>query len=160
MIKRYVIIFFLVFFFIFSTHASHISGGEIYYSLVSQSGNNYTYKVTLKLLRDVLTPGGVQLSPTEDIAIYEKGTNALVWSGIVDKTHFETITISNPSSCLINPPQVKYDIALYERTVTIQGSANGYVIINQNCCRYSGISNIIGPASASATYMAEIPGNA
>ena len=139
MIKRYVISFFLVFFFIFSTHASHISGGEIYYTLVSQSGNNYTYKVTLNFLRDVLTPGGVQLGPTEDIAIYEKGTNALVWSGTVDKTQFETITIANPGSCLINPPQVKYDIALYEINVTIQGSANGYVIINQNCCRYSGI---------------------
>ena len=66
-----------MFFFILSTHASHISGGEIYYSLVSQSGNDYTYAITLKLLRDA-TGGGPSLEQTQSIAIYEKRTNTLV----------------------------------------------------------------------------------
>ena len=158
MIKRYVISFFLVFFFIFSTNASHISGGEVYYSLVNQSGNNYTYTITLKLLRDA-TPGGPQLEPTQIIAIYEKGTNTLIRFDTVVKTYFETITLTRPGSCLINPPQVKYDIALYEVTVTLPGTANGYVITSQRCCRVSGIANIISSSSTSATYTAEIPGN-
>jgi gliding motility-associated-like protein len=158
MIKRYVISFFLVFFFILSAHASHISGGEVYYSLISQSGNNYTYAITLKLLRDA-TPGGPQLEPAQTIAIYEKGTNTLVWYDTIVKTYFETITLTRPGSCLINPPQVKYDIALYEVTVTLPGTANGYIITSQRCCRVSGIANIISSSSTSATYMAEIPGN-
>ena len=158
MIKRYVISFFLVFFFIFSTNASHISGGEVYYSLVNQSGNNYTYTITLKLLRDA-TPGGPQLEPTQIIAIYEKGTNTLIRFDTVVKTYFETITLTRPGSCLINPPQVKYDIALYEITITLPGTANGYIITSQRCCRVSSIANIISSSSTSATYTAEIPGN-
>jgi gliding motility-associated-like protein len=158
MIKRYVISFFLVFFFILSTHASHISGGEIYYTLVNQSGNNYTYAITLKLLRDA-TPGGPQLEASQIIAIYEKGTNTLIRFDTVVKSYFETITLTRPSSCLINPPQVKYDIALYEATITLPATANGYVITSQRCCRVSGIANIISSSSTSATYTAEIPGN-
>ena len=98
MIKRYVISFFVVFFFIFSTHASHISGGEVYYTLVSQSGNNYTYAITLKLLRDA-TPGGPQLEPTQIIAIYEKGSNTLIRFDTVVKSYFGTITLTKPGSC-------------------------------------------------------------
>jgi len=158
MTKRYVISFFLVFFFIFSTHASHISGGEIYYTLVSQSGNSYTYAITLKLLRDA-TPGGPQLEATQIIAIYEKRTNTLIRVDTVDKSYFGTITLTRPSSCLINPPQVKYDIALYEVTVTLPGTANGYIITSQRCCRVAGIANIISSSSASATYTGEIPGS-
>ena len=158
MIKRYVISFFLVFFFILSTHASHISGGEIYYTLVNQSGNDYTYAITLKLLRDA-TGGGPNLEPAQVIAIYEKGTNTLVWSGPVDFTYWGTINLTNPSSCLINPPQVKYDIALYQMTITLPGTANGYTITCQRCCRVSGINNIISSGSTSATYTAEIAGN-
>jgi len=158
MIKRYVISFFLVFFFIFSTHASHISGGEVYYTLVSQSGNNYTYAITLKLLRDA-TPGGPQLEASQEIAIYEKGTNTLIRFDTVVKSYFGTITLTSPGSCLINPPQVKYDIALYEIIVTLAGTANGYIITSQRCCRVTGINNIMGSGSGSATYTAEIPGN-
>ena len=159
MIKRYVISFFLVFFFIFSTHASHISGGEVYYTLVSQSGNNYTYTITLKLLRDA-TPGRTAIrSHRRIIAIYEKGTNTLIRFDTVVKSYFGTITLTSPGSCLINPPQVKYDIALYEETVTLPGTANGYIITSQRCCRVTGINNILGSGSASATYTAEIPGN-
>ena len=158
MIKRYVISFFLVFFFILSTHASHISGGEIYYSLVTQSGNDFTYAITLKLLRDA-TGGGPNLEQTQSIAIYEKGTNTLIWSGLVDFTYWGSISVTDPSSCLINPPQVRYDIALYQFTKTLPGTANGYTITCQRCCRVGGINNIIGSGSTSATYTAEIPGN-
>jgi len=60
---------------------------------------------------------------------------------------------------LINPPQVSYDIALYQITKTLPATANGYIITCQRCCRVGGINNIIGSGSTSATYTAEIPGN-
>ena len=41
-----------------SSYANHITGGEISYTLVSQSGNNYTYAITLKLFRDATSRNG------------------------------------------------------------------------------------------------------
>lgn len=158
MVKRYSSIL-IILFVTLNSRASHISGGEIYYSLVSQSGNNFTYTITLKLLRDA-TAFGPQLEATQVIAIYEKGSNALVRRDTIIKTFFGTITLANPSACLINPPVVKYDIALYDETVTLPGSANGYIIVSQRCCRVGGIANVASSSSTSATYVAEIPANA
>jgi gliding motility-associated-like protein len=141
-----------------SSNANHISGGEMFYRLVSQSGNNYTYAVTLKLFRDP-GPGGPPLELSQAIGIYDKGTNALVWNSIVSRTSQNTITLSSPNPCIISPPTVTFDIALYEFTVTLPGTQFGYTIAFQRCCRLGGINNIAPPsASAGSTYTAEIPG--
>src|SRR5262245_26541822 len=82
---------FITFLLAIATHANHISGGEMSYTLVSQSGNNYTYSISLKLFRDALG-GGPALGASEAIAIYAKGTNALVWqNNAVPRTSFNTI---------------------------------------------------------------------
>ena len=39
------------------SNANHITGGEMYYTLISHVGNNYTYAVTLKLFRDCNSSG-------------------------------------------------------------------------------------------------------
>jgi len=141
------------------TYANHISGGEMYYSFVSQSGNSYTYSVTLKLFRDP-GGGGPSLEAFQNIAIYEKSTNVLAWSGSVAKTQAYTTTLTTPNPCIIAPPTVTFDIALYNFQVTLPGSQYGYTIVFQRCCRLNGITNIAAPSSsAGSTYTAEIPGN-
>jgi gliding motility-associated-like protein len=142
-----------------SSYANHISGGEMSYTLVSQSGNNYTYTITLKLFRDGLG-GGPPLAGSEAIAIYAKGTNTLVWSNNnVPRVSFNTIQLTTPGPCIINPPQVIYDVAIYQDNVTLPGTANGYIITYQRCCRVSGIVNVLNSATTGVTYYAEIPGN-
>src|SRR5688572_23014584 len=61
-----------------TSYANHITGGEVSYTLVSQSSNNYTYAITLKLFRDATS--GTALDPSVNIAIYNKGNNSLVWN--------------------------------------------------------------------------------
>ncbi len=142
-----------------SSYANHISGGEMSYTLVSQSGNNYTYRIRLKLFRDGLG-GGPQLATTEAIGIFNKGTNALFTTlPAVPRVSYNTIQLTNPGPCIINPPQVVYDVAVYEETVTLPGTANGYVITYQRCCRVGGIINVSNSAAQGVTYTAEIPGN-
>ncbi len=142
-----------------SSYANHISGGEMSYSFVSQAGNNYTYTITLKLFRDALG-GGPALAGSEGIAIYAKGTNTLVWSNnAVPRITFNTIQLTTPGPCIINPPQVIYDVAVYQDNVTLPGSINGYIIVYQRCCRVSGIVNVVNSATTGVTYYAEIPGN-
>jgi gliding motility-associated-like protein len=142
-----------------SSYANHISGGEMSYTLVSQSGNNYTYAITLKLFRDGLG-GGPALAASEAIAIYARGTNTLVWSNnAVPRISFNTIQLTTPGPCIINPPLVIYDVAIYQANVTLPGTANGYVITYQRCCRVSGIVNVTNSVSQGVTYSAEIPGD-
>lgn len=141
-----------------SSFANHISGGEMSYSFVSQLGNDYTYTIRLKLFRDGLG-GGPQLSASEAIAVYIKGTNTLVTTFVaVPRVSFNTIQLTNPGPCIINPPQVIYDVAVYETSVTLPGNADGYIITYQRCCRVGGIVNVSSSAGQGVTYTAEIPG--
>ncbi len=141
--------------------ANHITGGNIFYTFVSQSGNNYTYQVTLNLYRDYYS-NGAQLDPTAGIAIFDKGTGTMVWSNnSVPQQKQVDLNLTAPSPCISNPPTVRYQVGYYVFSVTLPGTPNGYIIAYQRCCRIIGINNILGnSASVGATYTAEIPGTA
>jgi len=146
-----------------SSYANHITGGEMSYSLVSQSGGNYTYSITLKLFRDATS--ATILDAFVNIAIYSKATNALIYpnsttppGGIAMASSM--ILTATPGPCIVNPPIVSYQVGFYNLTVTLPGSALGYVITYARCCRVAGITNVAAPSTNyGATYTAEIPGN-
>ena len=138
--------------------ANHITGGEMYYTLTSQNGNQYTYHVTLKLYRDCFSTGA-QLDPTAAIGVFDRASNALVWSNnAIPRTQIVQLQIGAPNPCITNPPQVCYQVGYYEFDVVLPGNANGYLISYQRCCRIVGINNLISSSSVGATYTAEIPG--
>lgn len=137
--------------------ANHITGGEMFYTLVSQSGNDYTYRVTLKLYRDCFSTGA-QLDASAPIAVYNKTTGVMVWSSSIPRTQMTTLSLGSPDPCINNPPAVCYEVGYYTFDVTLPASVSGYTIAYQRCCRISGINNLIGSSSVGATYTAEIPG--
>jgi len=141
-----------------TSFANHITGGTIYYTFVSQSGNSYTYNVTLLLYRDHYSTGA-QLDNTAAIAIFDKGTNTMVWSNNnVQRSNIINLNLNSPNPCINNPPEVWYEVGVYNFTVTLQGNPSGYIIAYQRCCRISGINNLVGSNGVGATYTAEIPG--
>lgn len=145
----------LVFF--LSARAEHITGGEMYYTLVSVSGSDYTYAVTLKLYRDCNSPGA-QLDPTAAIAVFEMGSNTMIRQLNVPITNRDRLQLSNPGPCISNPPVVCYEVGFYTTTITVPASAAGYIISYQRCCRINGINNLVASGSVGATYSAVIPG--
>ncbi len=152
------IIFFLLACFSFGlSFGAHITGGDMFYTLVSQSGNSYTYSITLKLYRDCNSTGAM-LDASAPISIFDNATNASVWAQTVPQTQFITENLSSPSPCIQNPPIVCYQVGLYTFTVTLPGIAQGYTVAYQRCCRISGINNLINSSTAGATYTATIPG--
>lgn len=140
-----------------SCYANHITGGEMYYTLVSQNGNDFTYHVVLKLYRDC-NSSGAQLDLNASIAIYNKSNGSPVWSSGVPRSQVVTLNLGSPSPCITNPPIVCYQVGYYEFDVTLPGIAAGYTIAYQRCCRIAGINNLSGSSSVGATYTAEIPG--
>lgn len=157
-------------FFLFSTlllfcgvsFANHITGGEMYYTLQSRNGNDYTYQITLKLYRDCNAPvGSAQLDPSVLIGVYEKvgGSYRFFKSFNVSQTRFERQNLGAPSPCIANPPAVCYEVGYYTFTTTLAGSPGGYTASYQRCCRITGINNIVSNSNQyGATYTAQIPG--
>ncbi len=153
------LIFFTFSLFCQEANANHITGGEMYYTLTGQNGNQYTYHVTLKLYRDCFSTGA-QLDLNAAIGIFNRSTNSLVWSNnAIPRSQIVQLQIGAPNPCITNPPQVCYQVGYYEFDVTLPASASGYVISYQRCCRIVGINNLINSSNVGATYTAVIPGN-
>ena len=123
-----------VIFYSIISFAAHITGGEVYYTLVSQSGNNYTYQVTVKLYRDCFSTGA-QLDPSVPISIFSNATNTSVWAQTIPQTQAVKQNLGSPNPCIQNPPTVCYDVGFYTFNVTLPGSPSGYTIAYQRCCR-------------------------
>lgn len=143
--------------FLLSVNAEHITGGEMYYTLVSQTGNTYRYRITLKLYRDCFSQGA-QLDASAAIAIFQQGTGSMAWSGDVQRVNIERLQLSSPGPCISNPPVVCYEVGYYTVEVDLPGTAQGYLIAYQRCCRINGINNLVSSGSLGATYTAMIPG--
>ena len=143
--------------------ANHITGGEMYYTLKSQSGTNYTYEITLKLYRDCnAPPGSAQLDPSVLIGIYTNSANGSTTfydKVTVQQTRFEKQNLGSPNQCISNPPVVCYEVGYYTFTTTLPASPDGYTISYQRCCRITAINNITPNSNQyGATYTAQIPG--
>jgi gliding motility-associated-like protein len=154
--KRFaLVIFFLGL--LLSAKANHITGGQIYYTLTGQSGNNYTYSISLLLYRDSLS-SGAQLDPSASIAIFDRVTGLMVSQNNIPLANIQVLHLWSPDQCINNPPTVIYQVGHYNFSVTLPASPNGYIITYQRCCRIAGINNLNSSSSIGATYIAEIPG--
>ncbi len=157
--KRFVLVISVYFTLCLPAMANHITGGEMYYTLVSQNGNNFTYHVVLKLYRDCFS-SGAQLDPSSGIAIFDKSNGTMVWNNLVPQSRMVRLEIESPNPCITNPPPVCYQVGYYEFDVTLPSSAFGYTVAYQRCCRIAGINNLIGSSNVGAAYTADIPGTA
>src|SRR6266496_821419 len=154
--KRFALVIFFLGLLLFAK-ANHITGGQIYYTLTGQSGNNYTYSISLLLYRDSLS-SGAQLDPSASIAIFDRVTGLMVSQNNIPLSNIQVLHLWSPDQCINNPPTVIYQVGHYNFTVTLPASPHGYIITYQRCCRIAGINNLNSSSSVGATYVAEIPG--
>ena len=140
-----------------TARASHITGGEMYYTFIGINNGQYQYSVTLKLFQRCNS--GRQFNNPTIVSIFNKANNARVADISVGISSQENISISNPDPCITNPPAVCYDVAYYNFTVSLPASAAGYVMASQVNYRINGINNLTpGYNNIGAIYTAEIPG--
>src|SRR5215207_3420273 len=116
--KRILLLISAVLFFSISSFANHITGGEMYYTLQSQSGGSSTYHVVLKLYRDC-NSGGAPLDASAPISIFDRVTNVTIIDNIITRDRIVTLSLGSPSPCITNPPVVCYQVGYYEFDVTL-----------------------------------------
>jgi gliding motility-associated-like protein len=142
--------------------ARHITGGEIFYEYLGPGATAGTsqYKITLRLFRDCFSTGA-QLDDIVNIGIFDKGSGAAV-SGSpfsVNRDHIQQIQKSGNIPCIINPPQVCYQVGFYYLTITLPNNSMGYWVSFQRCCRIDNITNLSVAIGVGATYLGSIAGS-
>jgi gliding motility-associated-like protein len=140
--------------------ATHIVGGDMYYSHTGGAG----YEITLTVYRDC-GPENVNGTPFDDFAqigVYNNATGELYTSFEMDLASAEVdwvpVELENP--CFILPPDVCVERAQYTETVNIPFNVAGYTIVYVRCCRNSSIVNLDTPEDQGISIYTTIPGSA
>ncbi|MBI5373540.1 MAG: gliding motility-associated C-terminal domain-containing protein [Sphingobacteriales bacterium] len=138
--------------------ASHITGGEMFYTYGGLFGGLHRYHVVLKLYQRCNS--GRQFPDPAIISVFDKTNNNRVIDIYANIGTQETISITDPDPCITNPPLVCYEVAYYNFTVNLPSSLSGYVVASQVNFRINGINNLQpGYSNIGALYTADIPGN-
>jgi len=139
-----------------TSEATHIVGGELYYTYL---GNN-RYRIQLTVYRDCLygvppfdAPATVGVWNSNNVFLQAIDLFPLqADSGLIPPT------INSP--CFIPPTSVCYRYCNYYGTiVNLPAIPGGYQLAYQRCCRNQTILNIIDPLDVGATFYASIPGS-
>lgn len=131
--------------------ATHIIGGELYYTCL---GNN-KYQVTLKVYRDCY--GGQ--APFDDpayVGIYD-GNGQLIQNVPLHFPGSAVLPFVYSSPCFQAPPNICVEEAVYQGVVELPPNASGYTLVYQRCCRNHTIVNLVNPGDQGASYFETIP---
>ncbi|OLY93436.1 hypothetical protein BUE76_17255 [Cnuella takakiae] len=140
-----------------SARADHITGGELYYTLMGTPGGNYQYNITVKVF--MRCNSGRQFNNPAVISIFDKGNRNRIQDIEVRLARTTTLQLNDPNKCITDPPLVCYEVGFYEFTATLPPTPNGYIVASQFVFRIGGIRNLIPfYSNVGTTYMGEIPG--
>ncbi|WP_207511153.1 gliding motility-associated C-terminal domain-containing protein [Longitalea luteola] len=155
--KKIVIGWLLLLLLIFTARGDHITGGEMSYVFTGINNGQYVYQVTAKLFMDCYS--NRRLPNPAFFGVFNRSTGKHIIDISVPMARQDELLLSNPGPCITNPPRVCYNIGIYNFTLTLPPSQEGYIIAIQVVYRVQGINNLRpGYGNIGATYTGEIPG--
>lgn len=150
--------------------ASHIVGGEVFYTYIGpgSAANTSIYKVSLRLFRDCNVPcgQGSNVACLPDVALVSVYVNSSAYPNAtvvrVPLESSKSLTLTKYPSCISNKPAICYEVKTYSATVTLNDNNEGYILAYQNCCRAQA-TNVLDNApsingSPGVTYDCIMPG--
>lgn len=155
--KRIFNLFLLAFLFIaFTNHlqASHIVGGDISYECLGPNPATgiMQYRITMHVYRDRVNGQ----APFDNPAIVG------IYAGLNLSSTYDVLSLRNPvvtnipivftNPCLVAPPNIGVEEAVYEEIVELPFNPDGYSISYQRCCRNYTVNNLASPRNTGATY--------
>lgn len=146
-------------FFTKEINATHIYGGDLTYTYL---GNNL-YNVRLFVYRDCgpTNVNGTDFDPSVSIGVFNpNGTLYLELEIDLISSDVEELSSDLANPCFTVPPNVCVEKALYEQTVELPFSAQGYTLTYQRCCRNTSIDNLVQNQNnlAGMTLTTQVPG--
>lgn len=142
--------------------ANHIAGGELFYEYLGAGStpNTGKYKLTMRLFRDCHSPGQTLETETVKIGIYNT-RNLSFYSTVQLALQRPVPTISLNTGaipCLLNAPEVCFQIGIFTGTVELPSSTDGYTLSWIRCCRIDNIANLGVGTGVGGTFVTKIPG--
>jgi gliding motility-associated-like protein len=149
-------------------YPSHIVGGELFYTYISEGTqpNTSKYKVTLRLFTfcscgtietGICLPNLLRVNIFINTPFY-----ALEKSMSVKKDEQSQINLTNLPPCVTNPPAICYQVNTYSNTVELVNNNQGYIFSFSDCCRTRVFNAYNTPANGiglnGSTYTAILPG--
>lgn len=136
-----------------NANATHLLGGEIYYDHIG--GNQY--KVTFVLFRNCNSAS--QFDNLLHYTIFQ-GNNSFdtVYTTSSASRTITSLPIDYSNPCVVPPPGLCVDQAVYIDTITLLPNTIGYYLSYQRCCWATNIINIIDPGDYGLTLTCIIPG--
>ena len=137
-----------------AAQATHLIGGELFYTHIS--GDDY--EVTLKMYRDC-GPGNTNqtgFDASAEIAAYNAdGSYFGSWFFSLSTSEPVPIVWNNP--CLTPPSTICVEEGVFAGTVTLPAGTGGYTLSYQRCCRSPVVINLFDPASQGLTCAVTVP---
>jgi gliding motility-associated-like protein len=132
---------------------AHIVGGVITYKCLGGG----LYQFTMKIYRDC-SASGAGFDNNAPVSIYKGASSFPLTTIAVSPQSIQSIPPSITDPCLILPPNVCVQEAIYQFTYqfTDWPSTQSYTLAYQRCCRNGTISNIIDPGGTGATFSVEL----
>ncbi len=124
--------------------ATHIVGGELTYSPLSNS----RYKITLKLYIDCFNgqPAAIAQDVFANIGVYSADSNIQLTDLCFAIKRALPIRVSKTNyNCIKIAPDACVDAYFYDTVVTLPYRSKGYILTFQRCCRNRTILNLISP---------------
>lgn len=139
--------------------ASHLIGDEFTYIFLDSTGGHYHYRVTLNLYADCLAgqPEAIAQDDPAYFGVYT-GSGSLVQA---DSAHFSasvSLPVMMSGICgLAAAPELCVLKKTFVKDFYLPGSATGYTIVYQRCCKNAALTNIVDAGDAGSTYICTIP---
>src|SRR3954469_11024494 len=136
------------------------------YAGAGSSANTNRYLITLRLFRECHPVGqAAQLPDVVRISIFRSGSGIEYLSKDVGESKFFMLKLNSPLTCIVNKPEVCYQVAYYTFTAELPIIAEEYIASYQTCCRSNSILNVQQYAiprsplpGEGSTYTCNIPG--
>ncbi len=138
--------------------ATHIVGGELYYTQLSP--NNY--EVTLIVYRDCGPANTLGTGFDENAVIGIFNSDGELYQTLelsLFNAEVTEVPIILPNPCFILPPDLCIEKSEYTGVFQLSPEQFGLNLVYQRCCRNNSIVNIINPSDSGMSLSAHIPGS-
>lgn len=141
----------------YQVKATHIVGGDLYYTLVNATTNEY--RITAQIFFDCEdgNPGAISDDDEIFISLWNARTNAFISDFTVRFSSKQRVTNDDTYKCVIPPGNVCVSRHIYTRNIIINPGNDGVIVAWQRCCRNAKIDNIIAPGATGFTAWNVIP---